>query len=534
MNPRQISFSSESRDKLKAGVDALANAVKVTLGPKGRNVVLGRANHYAITKDGVSVAREVFLTDPVENLGAQMVKQVSSNVASAAGDGTTTATVLAQSILSKGIKMIEAGFDPMDLKSGIDKTLEDIKADLVKNKIEVAGTEQIMQVATISANGDRTIGSIIAKAMDEVGFDGVITIDNSPTHETYLELMSGMQFEGGYLSPYFINNLAKLESQLENPIVFIYDGKIKGLKGLIHVLESANTKKRPLLIIASGMEGDALQALVMNKANGILDVCAVNAPGHGKLKSDILKDIAAVLGANVLSELHGHDIANLNPSMIDNIVGGAEKVIVSEGNTVIINGSGNSESINERIEEIKSQIENQENESEILILKERLSKLEGGIAMLKIGAYTDVELKEKRDRVDDALSATKAAVEEGILPGGGIALYRASLTIGKNGFPNLNDTEKIGAEILLSACQEPFNVIIENTGKNAEVIAKDLTDEYTNGYDSRNGKYVDMIQEGIIDPAKVTRSAIENAASVSGLMITTECVLIEKPTDKEA
>jgi chaperonin GroEL len=534
MNPRDISFSSESRNRLKAGVDKLANSVKVTLGPKGRNVVLGRANQYAITKDGVSVAREVFLIDPVENLGAQMVKQVASNVALAAGDGTTTATVLAQSILTRGIKMIEAGFDPMDIKSGIDKTLEEIKKSLDDNSIKVIGTDQIRQVATISANGDTNIGEIIAKAMDEVGFDGVITIDNSPTHETYLELMTGMQFGGGYLSPYFINNISKLEAQLDNPLIFVYDGKIKGLKGLIHILELANTKKQPLLIISSGMEGDALQALVMNKANGVLDVCAVNAPGHGKLKSDNLKDIAAVIGAGVLSELQGHDIANIDPTKISNIIGTAERVIVSEGSTVIINGGGSKEAIIDRIEEIKSQIENQTSESEILLLKERLAKLEGGVAILRIGAYTDVELKEKRDRVDDALAATKAAVEEGILPGGGIALYRAAIHFEKNGIHNLSEGEQIGANILLGACKEPFNTIISNGGINADVIAKDLTDEYNNGYDSRTGTYVDMIQQGIIDPAKVTRSAIENAASVSGLMITTECVLIERPTVKEA
>jgi len=534
MNARQITFGKESRDKLKAGVDKLANAVKVTLGPKGRNVVLGRASQYAITKDGVSVAREVFLKDPVENLGAQMVKQVSSNVATAAGDGTTTATVLAQDILTNGIKMIEAGFDPIDIKSGIDKTLEEIKAELVKNKTNVSGIEQIEQVATISANGDKTIGSIIAKAMDSVGFDGVITMDNSPTNETYLELMTGMQFGGGFLSPYFVNNVAKMESQLDNPIVFIYDGRIKGLKGLIHILEYSNTKKQPLLIISAGMEGDALQALVMNKSNGILEVCAINAPGHGILKSDVLKDIASVLGAEVLSERLGHDITNLNPGMIDSIIGGAEKIIVSSNNTIIINGNGKFEEIKERISEIKSRIQDETNESEVLLLKDRLSKLEGGVAILKIGAYTDIELKEKRDRVDDALSATRAAVEEGILPGGGIALYRASIALREKGIDNLVGDEKVGSDILLDACKEPFNMIIKNAGKNAEVIAKDLTDEYSNGYDSRTGTYVDMIKVGIIDPAKVTRSAIENAASVSGLMITTECVLIEEPTVKEA
>lgn len=532
MNPRQISFSSDSRNKLKAGVDELANAVKVTLGPKGRNVVLGRANQYAITKDGVSVAREVFLEDPVENLGAQMVKTVAANVAIEAGDGTTTATVLAQSILTEGIKMIEAGFDPMDIKIGIDKTLEVIKSDLEKNSIKITDNAQIEQVATISANGDKTIGRIIAKAMAEVGNDGVITIDNSPNHETYLELMTGMSFAGGYLSPYFINDLSKMEVNLENPLVFIYDGKIKGLQGLIHVLEIANTKKQPIMIISSGIEGDALQALVMNKSNGILDVCAVQAPGHGKSKSDQLKDIAAVLGAGVLSEIEGHDITKIDPNKVAMIMGSADRIIVSEKDTTVINGGGSQEAIDSRIEEIKAQIEAQTDESEKLLLKERLAKLEGGIAILRIGAYTDIELKEKRDRVDDALAATKAAVECGILPGGGIALLRASMAIQRDE-SSLGD-QNVGEDILVKACRSPFNNILKNAGITAEVIASQLTDEYTHGYDSRSGNFVDMIAEGIIDPAKVTRSAIENAASVSGLLITTECVLIEEPTVKEA
>lgn len=532
-NPRQITFSTSSREKLKKGVDQLANSVKVTLGPKGRNVVLGRANQYAITKDGVSVAREVFLNDPIENLGAQMVKQVASNVADSAGDGTTTATVLAQSILTKGIRMIEAGFDPMEIKSGIDKTLQSIKDHLSKNSIKVEGTEQIKQVATISANGDENIGHIISSAMEEVGFDGIITIDDSKTHETYLETVKGMKFESGYLSPYFVTNFAKLTSELDNPLVFIYDGKIKGLKGLVHVLEYSNAQGQPLLIISNGIEGDALQALIMNKANGVLNVAAVNSPGHGHVKSEKLKDIAAVLGASILCEAEGHDIANLNPSVVGDILGKADKISVTSDDTTIINGAGSKAEIEDRIIEIKSQLDNQDNESEILLLKERLSKLEGGVAIIKVGGYTDVELKEKRDRVDDALAATSAAVEEGILPGGGIALYRAAIDIEKNNDLNLSDGERLGLEILLEACKAPFNTILENAGYNYEVISTKLTDEYTNGYDSRNGTYCDMIQEGIIDPAKVTRSAIENASSVSGLMITTECVLIEEPTVKE-
>lgn len=529
-NPREITFSSESRNKLKSGVDKLANSVKVTLGPKGRNVVLGRVNQFAITKDGVSVAREVFLEDPEENLGAQMVKQVASNVARSAGDGTTTATVLAQSILTRGIKMIEAGFDPMEIKSGIDRTLVMIKNHLQRNSIKVDGVSQIEQVATISANGDNNIGSIIARAMGEVGFDGVITVDESNTNETYLDLVKGMQFKAGYLSPYFINNIAKMEAHLENPVIFIYDGKIRGLKGLVHILEYSNHVKRPLLLISNNIEGDALQALVMNKANGILDVTAINSPGYGQLKTEQLLDIASLVGATVLSEAMGHDIQNINPDVVKDIVGGAERVTVSADETTIINGNGSSDLVKNRAEEIKSQINNQTNESEKLILKERLSKLEGGVAIIKVGGYTDVEIKEKRDRIDDALGATTAAVEEGILPGGGIGLYRASIDILKEieASSEFTPDEKVGATILLESCKDPFNTIISNAGKNPEVIAQGLKSEYTSGYNSRSGIYVDMLEAGIIDPTKVTRSAIENAASISGLMITTECILMEQ------
>lgn len=535
MNPRRINFGSESRSQLKKGVDSLANAVKVTLGPRGRNVVLGRANHYAITKDGVSVAREVFLKNPVENLGAQMVKQVAANVAQAAGDGTTTATVLSQAILEKGLKMIEAGFDPMDIKIGIDRALKIVVDNLKENSIEVVGTDQIKQVATISANGDSNIGSIIAEAMDEVGFDGVITIDDSATHDTYLEVVRGMEFAGGYVSPYFINNIAKLEAHLDNPLVFIYDGNIKGLKGLIHVLEYAAGQKRPLLIISNGIEGDALQALVMNKANGALDVTAINSPGHGQNRTDQLKDIAAVVGAKVIEYAKGEDIANLNPDMVKMVIGGCEKATASEHRTTLIKGSGSQEEIAKRVDDMKLTIDNHDNASEVLLVKERLSKLEGGVAILRIGAYTDVELKEKKDRVEDALSATSAAVEEGILPGGGIALYRASNLLEKELEKmefNTND-QRVGFEILLDAIKQPFATILSNAGLNHEVISKDLPEDYKIGYDARLNEYVDMLESGIIDPTKVTRSAIENSSSVSGLMLTTECVLMEESQKEE-
>ena len=531
-NSRDITFSTESRNRLKTGVDKLANSVKVTLGPKGRNVVLARKNQYAITKDGVSVAREIFLDDPIENIGAQMVKQVAANVAREAGDGTTTATVLSQSILTRGIKMIEAGFDPMEIKSGIDKTLELIKNNLSKNSIKVEDVDQIKQVATISANGDTNIGGIIADAMNEVGFDGVITIDDSKTHETYLDIVRGMQFNSGYLSPYFINNIAKLQADLENPIVFIYDGKIRGLKGLVHILELSNHTKRPLLLISNNIEGDALQALIMNKANGIIDIAAVSSPGYAQLRTEQLKDIAATVGATVLCEAEGHDIQNLNPEALNNILGGAERVTVTSDSTTIINGHGNKDAIQARVDEIKIQIENQDNQSEVLILKERLSKLEGGVAIIKVGGYTDVEIKEKKDRVEDALAATAAAVEEGILPGGGIALYRAAKEVDTTS-DNFTEGEAIGRNILLGACLDPFNTIMLNSGLNPEVISKDLSDMYESGFNPKTGEYVNMIQAGIIDPAKVTRCAVENAASICGLMITTECVVIEKVNEAQ-
>lgn len=527
-NPRDIVFGTESREKLKAGVDKLANAVKTTLGPKGRNVVLGRTQHYAITKDGVSVAREVFLSDPIENLGAQMVKSVASNVAYAAGDGTTTATVLTQAILTKGMKMIEAGFDPMEIRLGIDKTLEVIKTKIIETSIKVDDVDQIKQVATISANGDENIGDIISKAMAEVGFDGVISIDDSKTHETYLDLVKGMQFDAGYLSPYFVNNLGKMEAQLDDVLVFVYNGKIKSLKGLVHILEYSNAQKKPLLIISNGMEGDALQTLIMNKANGIINVVAVNTPGHGELKTEMIKDICTVVGCPHLSEAEGKDIANLTSNQVEAIIGHAERITASDSLTTIIGGGGSKEAIDSRVEEIKDRITNTEDESQKLVLKDRLAKIEGGVAIIKVGAYTSVELKEKKDRVDDALSATKAATEEGILPGGGIALFRIANALQQTKeITFLTDGEEVGSNILLDACQAPFNVIVENSGKNAQVVAKDLKDGFHEGYDVRKERYVDMVKTGIIDPAKVTRSAIENAASVASLMLTTECVLME-------
>jgi chaperonin GroEL len=536
-NPRKIIFGTDSRNLLKNGVNKLADSVKVTLGPKGRNVILGRQNQYAITKDGVSVAREIFLENPFENLGAQMVKQVASNVAFAAGDGTTTATVLAQSILNDGIRLIESGCDPMQIKKGLDVASELIKEQLVNFSLKIEDIEQIRNVATISANGDNSIGDIIAEAMDNVGFDGVITVEDSKTHKTHMELVEGMQFNSGYMSPYFINEMKKFEANLATPYVLVYDGKIKNLKGLVKILEYTSSKKKPLLIIANNIEGDALQALILNKVNGVLDVAAVHSPGYGEIRRDTLEDISIILGAFLLSEGQGHDIDNLNQESISDILGSCEKVTVTADSTTLVNGSGESESIKNRITEIKSQIEFKESESEKLILKERLSKLEGGVAILKIGAYSDIELKEKKDRLDDALSATKAAIEEGILPGGGVALLNASEIVriyinDSDNFGKHTQDEILGAKLLIKACCSPFNTILINAGVSADVVKNKILsqDNLSYGYDSRKDEYVDLIKSGIIDPVKVTRSALENAVSITGMMLTTECTLMETVT----
>jgi chaperonin GroEL len=536
-NPREIVFGSDSREALRRGVNKLADSVKVTLGPKGRNVVLGRKNQYAITKDGVSVAREIFLKDPIENLGAQMVKQVAANVAQDAGDGTTTATVLAQAILNRGIKLIEVGHDPMDLKRGMDIASEYLKKYLSDNAITVKDVEQIKNVATISANGDSKIGTIISDAMKEVGFDGVVTIEDSKTSETYMQLVEGMQFGSGYMSPYFINEMKKYEVNFENPYILVYNGKIKGLKGLVSVLEYTSAQKRPLLVIADNIEGDALQALILNKVNGVLNVAAVRSPGYGENKKDQLRDVATVLGAYLLSEDEGHDISNINTESISQILGSCEKLTITADDTTIVNGKGDRDAISARINEIKSQIEFKDNESDKLLLRERLSKLEGGVAILKIGAYSDIELKEKKDRLDDALSATRAAIEEGILPGGGIALFNASNAlsneISENRLTFNSSDEEAGARLLITACFSPLSAILNNAGHNFEVIKNSLlqSNNPKYGFDARKNTYCDMVEAGIIDPVKVTRTALETAVSIAGMMITTECTLMEDATE---
>jgi len=532
MNPRKIKFGSDSRNALQEGVDKLANSVKVTLGPKGRNVVLGRQQQFAITKDGVSVAREVFLEDDVENLGAQMVKQVAQNVAYEAGDGTTTATVLSQAIINRGIKMIEAGFNPMDIKRGMDKLAIDIKNRLIEMSQEVSEIETIRNVATISANGDQVIGGIIADAIEKVGFDGVITAEDSKTFDTYVDIVEGMQIDAGYVSPYFINNPEKEEINQEKPLLMIYEGSIKSMKQLLPFLEFSNGKKQPLLIISDSIEGDAIQTLVLNKIKGVLDVAAVRTPGYGSNKTETLKDIAALTGAIYMSEKEGYDLTQIDPRAMEDVLGSCEKVKITSEKTIVIDGHGEKEDINSRIELLKNSISNKDNESERLLLKERLAKLDGGIAILKIGAYSETELNEKKDRLDDALSATRAAIEEGIVPGGGMALVRVCSTINLDDYDFIGD-EKIGAEILLKACSQPFRTIIENSGLNPEVIINGIPDGSENGYDARSDQYVNMIESGIIDPLKVTRCALDQSVSISSLMLTTECILSEQQVDKK-
>lgn len=532
-NPREIIFGTDSRSALRRGVNKLADSVKVTLGPKGRNVVLGRKNQYAITKDGVSVAREIFLKDPFENLGAQMVKQVAANVAMEAGDGTTTATVLAQAILNSSIKLVESGYDPMSVKKGMDVALEFIKDELTKSAIKVEDVSQIKNVATISANGDVTIGEIIADAMHKVGFDGIVTVEDSKTHETYMEIVDGMQFDSGYMSPYFINDMKKFEVNFENPYVLIYQGKITGLKGLVNVMEYTSQKKKPLLIIADSIEGDALQALILNKVNGILNVAAVRSPSYGENKKEMLKDIATLLGATMLSEAAGHDITAITTPMVESLLGTCEKITCLADKTTIVSGGQYSDQVNARIQEIKSQIEFVENESEQILLKERLAKLEGTVAILKIGAYSEIELKEKKDRLDDALSATRAAIEDGILPGGGVALLNAAESLRKRLESKQvvfeNRDEEAGCLLLIDACGSPLQAILLNAGKSFDVIKNKILskEDVTYGYDARHDQYVNMIETGIIDPVKVTKSALENSVSISGMMVTTECTIME-------
>lgn len=525
---KQIKFDLEARDGIKRGVDALANAVKVTLGPKGRNVIIGKSfGAPIVTKDGVSVAKEIELEDSLENMGAQMVKEVASKTNDLAGDGTTTATVLAQAIVKEGLKNVAAGANPMDLKRGIDKAVEAVVADLDKQSKKVGDSkEMIKQVAAISANNDDIIGDLISKAFSKVGKEGVITVEEAKGTETYVDVVEGMQFDRGYLSPYFVTNSEKMTTSLEHPYILIIDKKISTMKDLMPVLEPVAQTGKPLLIIAEDVDGEALATLVVNKLRGALKIAAVKAPGFGDRRKAMLEDIAILTGGTVISEERGFTLENTTLDML----GTAEKIDIDKDTTTIVNGAGKAADIKSRVGQIKSQIENTTSDYDKEKLQERLAKLAGGVAVLYVGAASEVEMKEKKDRVDDALNATRAAVEEGIVAGGGVALVRAIAALSK--LKGNNADEETGISIIAKAIESPLRTIVSNAGgEGSVVIAKILDSKGNFGYDAKNDKYVDMLKEGIIDPKKVTRVALENAASVSGMILTTECALIEIKED---
>ena len=525
---KDIKFDIQARNGIKRGVDALANAVKVTLGPKGRNVIISKSfGAPTVTKDGVTVAKEIELEDPLENMGAQMVKEVASKTNDLAGDGTTTATVLAQAIVKEGLKNVAAGANPMDLKRGIDKAVEAITADLVKQTKEVGdSSEKIKQVASISANNDDMIGDLIAQAFDKVGKEGVITVEEAKGTETHVDVVEGMQFDRGYLSPYFVTNSEKMTADLEDPYILLFDKKISSMKDLLPVLEPVAQSGKPLLIIAEDVDGEALATLVVNKLRGSLKIAAVKAPGFGDRRKAMLEDIAILTGGTVISEERGFTLENATIDML----GTAEKVAIDKDNTTIVNGAGNNDDIHSRVNQIKAQIESTTSDYDKEKLQERLAKLAGGVAVLYVGAASEVEMKEKKDRVDDALHATRAAVEEGIVAGGGVALVRAQAVLSK--IKTENADEATGVQIVSRAIESPLRTIVENAGKEGSVVInKVLEGKKDFGYDAKTDTYVDMMKAGIIDPKKVTRVALENAASVAAMILTTECALIDLPED---
>ncbi len=528
---KEILFNLDARDRLKKGVDELANAVKVTLGPKGRNVIIEKkfgAPH--ITKDGVTVAKEIELEDPFQNLGAQLVKEVASKTGDDAGDGTTTATVLAQSIVSVGMKNVAAGANPMDLKRGIDKAvIEVVKSIAAQAKVVGDNYDQIEQVASISANNDAVIGKLIADAMRKVSKDGVITIEEAKGTDTHIEVVEGMQFDRGYISPYFITNTEKMEVEMDKPYILIHDKKISNLKELLPILEPAVQSGRPLLIIAEDVDSDALTTLVVNRLRAQLKICAVKAPGFGDRRKEMLEDIAVLTGGIVISEEKGIKLDQATLEML----GTAEKVTVNKDNTVIVNGAGAKEAIADRVTQIKAQIAATTSDYDREKLQERLAKLAGGVAVLYVGAASEVEMKEKKDRVDDALCATRAAIEEGIVPGGGVAYIRAidSLT----GIKAVNDDEQTGIDIIKRAIEEPLRQIVFNAGKEGAVVVQKVREGKDDfGYNARTDVYENFFAAGVVDPAKVTRVALENAASIAGMFLTTECVITEKKEDNPA
>lgn len=527
---KQLFFDIEARNRMKKGVDILSNAVKVTLGPKGRNVVLEKKfGAPSVTKDGVTVAKEIELEDPIENMGAQMVKEVASKTADIAGDGTTTATVLAQSIISEGLKMVAAGGNPMDLKRGIDKAVAKVVENL-KGQSQAVGNDssKIQQVASISANNDSEIGKLIAEAMKKVGKEGVITVEEARGTETTVEVVEGMQFDRGYISPYFVTNSEKMEAELENPYILIYDKKISNMKDILHILEKVAQGGRPLLIIAEDLEGEALATLVVNKLRGTIKVAAVKAPGFGDRRKEMLQDIAVLTKGIVISEEQGYKLENADLSYL----GVATTVTIDKDNTTIVGGKGKKEDINARINQIKAQIEVTTSDYDKEKLQERLAKLSGGVAVLNVGAATEMEMKEKKDRVDDALHATRAAVEEGIVPGGGVAFIRAIESLEK--LKGSNEDETTGVAIVKRALEEPLRQIVENAGIEGSIVVQKVKEGKADyGFNARTEEYENLLKAGVIDPTKVTRIALENAASIAGMLLTTECVIADKPKKEE-
>ena len=528
---KDIKFDIEARDGLKRGVDALANSVKVTLGPKGRNVIISKSfGGPQVTKDGVTVAKEIELENELENMGAQMVKEVASKTNDLAGDGTTTATVLAQAIVKEGLKNVASGANPMDLKRGIDKAVSCITDELNKQAKQVGNSsEKIQQVASISANNDSTVGNLIAKAFEKVGKEGVITVEEAKGTDTYVDVVEGMQFDRGYLSPYFVTNADKMITELENPYILLFDKKISNLQEILPILEPVSQSGKALLIIAEDVEGQALATLVVNKLRGGLKIAAVKAPGFGDRRKAMLEDIAILTGGTVVSEERGFSLENADLSML----GTAETITIDKYNTTIVNGAGKASEIKARVSQIKAQIETTTSDYDKEKLQERLAKLAGGVAVLYVGAASEVEMKEKKDRVDDALHATRAAVEEGIVAGGGVALVRTKDKLAKLRSENADETT--GIQIVHKAIEAPIRTIVENAGGEGSIVIAKVIDSKDNmGYDAKNEEYVDMLKAGIIDPKKVTRIALENAASVAGMILTTECAVIDIKEDSPA
>ncbi len=528
---KQLFFDIDARNKMKRGVDVLANAVKVTLGPKGRNVVLEKKfGAPTVTKDGVTVAKEIELEDPIENMGAQMVKEVASKTADIAGDGTTTATVLAQSIIAEGLKNVAAGANPMDLKRGIEKAVDAVVENLKKQSQTVGSdSKKIQQVASISSNNDETIGKLIAEAFGKVGKEGVITVEEAKGTDTTVDVVEGMQFDRGYLSAYFVTNSEKMEAELQNPYILIYDKKISAMKDILHILEKVAQGGRPLLIISEDLEGEALATLVVNKLRGTIKVAAVKAPGFGDRRKEMLQDIATLTKGIVISEEQGYKLENADL----NYLGSATSVTIDKDNTTIVGGKGKKEDIIARVNQIKSQIETTTSDYDKEKLQERLAKLSGGVAVLYVGAATEVEMKEKKDRVDDALHATRAAVEEGIVPGGGVAYIRAIESIEK--LKGANEDETTGVAIVKRALEEPIRQIVVNCGIEGSIVVQKVKEGKADyGFNARTEVYENLLKAGVIDPTKVTRIALENAASIAGMLLTTECVIADKPKKEEA